>query len=67
MPRYVFYIDGIPYSGVGKKLEIVVKNIVCGRKVKSNVVVNPGSLALYEPFFNSEEMASRSRQELSRL
>jgi hypothetical protein len=52
----VSYIADILYSGVGKKLGIVVKK-----------VANPESLALFEPFFNSEEMARQSRRALSRL
>lgn len=67
VPKYVFYIADIPYPGVVKKLEIVIKNIVCGRKVKSNVVANLESLALYEPFFTSEEIAGQSRGELAKL
>jgi acetoacetyl-CoA synthetase len=59
VPKYIFYIDDIPYSGVGKKLEVMVKKIVCGRQVKSNVVGNPDSLALYEPFLNPEKIAPK--------
>ncbi|PVH76699.1 acetyl-CoA synthetase-like protein [Cadophora sp. DSE1049] len=55
VPRHVFYVNVIPHSIVGKKLEILVKNIVNGRKVKSNVVVNPESLKIYERFFDLEK------------
>jgi acetoacetyl-CoA synthetase len=67
VPKFFFYIDDIPYSNVGKKLETVVKNIVCGRQVKSSVVGNPESLALYEPYFKSEEMARKRALEFSKL
>jgi acetoacetyl-CoA synthetase len=67
VPKFVFYIDDIPYSSVGKKLETVVKNIVCGRLVKVNIVGNPESLVLYEPYFNSEEMARKRITEPSKL
>ena len=59
VPRYVFYVDAIPHSIVGKKLEILVKNIVSGRKVTSNVVVNPESLAIYEGFFDLENAVKK--------
>ncbi|OCK75425.1 acetoacetyl-synthase [Lepidopterella palustris CBS 459.81] len=56
VPRYVFYVDDIPYSHVGKKLEILVKNIVCGRADgKSSVVANPECLRDYARFFDVEE------------
>ncbi|CZR52475.1 related to Acetoacetyl-CoA synthetase [Phialocephala subalpina] len=55
IPKHVFYVDAIPHSVVGKKLEILVKNVVNGRKVKSSVVVNPESLMIYERFFDLEK------------
>lgn len=57
MPKYVFYVNDIPYSNVGKKLEILVKNIISGRKAESTVVANPESLALYERYFHIEQAA----------
>ncbi|OCL02148.1 acetoacetyl-synthase [Glonium stellatum] len=44
VPKYIFYVDDIPYSYVGKKLEILVKNIISGRGAKINVMANPECL-----------------------
>lgn len=55
IPKYVFYVDDIPYSNVGKKLEITVKNIICGRKFEPSVVANPESLPLYQKYYRIEE------------
>jgi acetoacetyl-CoA synthetase len=67
VPRYIFYVHDIPYSLVGKKLEILVKNVVCGRKVKSNVLANPTSLQIYEKFFHLEEATKEEERVLSKL
>ena len=55
VPKHVFYVDAIPHSIVGKKLEILVKQIVNGQKIKNSVVVNPESIAIYEQFFDLEK------------
>jgi acetoacetyl-CoA synthetase len=67
IPKYIFYVDDIPYSGVGKKLEVVVKNIVCGRQVKSNVIANPESLELYRPYFDIEKIVFQEREQSAKL
>jgi acetoacetyl-CoA synthetase len=65
VPRYVFYVEDIPYSVVGKKLEILVKNIISGITAESTVVANPESLNAYRKYFAIEEAAARD--ENSRL
>lgn len=67
VPKYVFYIDDIPHSLVGKKLEILVKGLVSGRKIASNVVANPASLEMYEKYFKLEEIVGDEDRVLSRL
>ncbi|KAL2061481.1 hypothetical protein VTL71DRAFT_6858 [Oculimacula yallundae] len=64
VPRYVFYVNDIPYSGVGKKLEILVKNIISGREAKSTVVANPESLKLYRRYFDIEKASSIEKKKL---
>ncbi|RMJ08334.1 hypothetical protein CDV36_012039 [Fusarium kuroshium] len=54
VPKYVFYVDDIPYSNVGKKLEIIVKKIINGQKAESTVVANPDSLLIYYQYFDIE-------------
>lgn len=54
VPKYIFYVDDIPYSNVGKKLEIIVKKIVNGQKTESTVVANPQSLSTYYKYFDIE-------------
>lgn len=57
VPKYIFFVDGIPYSNVGKKLEILVKKIINGQKAESTVVANPESLPGYRRFFDIEKAA----------
>ncbi|KIW30206.1 acetoacetate-CoA ligase [Cladophialophora immunda] len=57
VPKYVFYVDDIPYSNVGKKLEILVKKIISGHKAESTVVANPESLPLYQKYYDIERAA----------
>jgi acetoacetyl-CoA synthetase len=57
VPKYIFYVDDIPHSHVGKKLEILVKNVISGRDSKSNVVANPEAVGLYQKYFNVEGAA----------
>ena len=68
IPRYIFYVDDIPYSKVGKKLEITVKNIISGRNIESSVVANPESLSIYEKYFHVEEVVRYGNDiEIARL
>jgi len=39
-------------------LEILVKNIIAGRKAESSVVADPESLALYKKYYSIEEAAA---------
>ena len=58
VPKHVFYVEDIPYSHVGKKLEILVKKIISGQAVaQSHVVANPESIRLYEKFYDIEKVA----------
>jgi len=56
VPKHVFYVADIPYSLVGKKLEILVKGIVSGRNPTSNVLANPESVEIYKKFARIEEV-----------
>jgi acetoacetyl-CoA synthetase len=68
VPKHTFYVDDIPYSFVGKKLEIAVKNIVSGRgKSESTVVANPESLQLYTKYYQIEKAAKREEGALAKL
>jgi len=45
VPAIITECPDIPYTVNGKKIEVAVKNVVCGRPViASNTVANPGSL-----------------------
>lgn len=51
VPKYIFQVADIPYTLTGKKCEINVKNIVCGRRISvGGTVANPESLKLYENY-----------------
>jgi acetoacetyl-CoA synthetase len=53
---------------MGKKIELAVKQIVSGRKIKpSGAVANTESLKLYEQFFELEKLAAQDRLRLSKL
>jgi len=58
VPKYIFETPEIPTSHVGKKVEISVKHILCGRNVApSTTLANPGSLDFYRRFVDIEKMA----------
>jgi acetoacetyl-CoA synthetase len=68
VPRYIFEIADIPYTVNGKKCEINVKHIVCGRETTvSGTVANPESLKLYEPYFNIERIVAAGGVHIARL
>ncbi|KAJ8584275.1 acetoacetate-CoA ligase [Rhizopogon salebrosus TDB-379] len=55
VPAYVFETTDIPYTVNGKKIEIVVKQIVSGSNLKpSGTVANPESLNLYYKYKDIE-------------
>jgi len=51
IPAFVFQTHEIPCTVNGKKVELPVKQIVCGKRVKpSSTLANPGSLEYYYAF-----------------
>lgn len=51
VPKYIFEVEDIPYTVNGKKCEINVKHIVCGRDMAvSGTVANPQALKFYTRF-----------------
>lgn len=51
VPAFVFETPEIPTTVNGKKVELPVKQIVCGKKIKpSGTLANPGSLEFYYRF-----------------
>ncbi|EJD05262.1 acetoacetyl-CoA synthetase [Fomitiporia mediterranea MF3/22] len=55
VPAYIFEVDDIPYTVNSKKIEIAVKQIVSGSKLKpSGTVANPESLKQYYRFYEIE-------------
>ncbi|KAH7142126.1 acetoacetyl-synthase [Dactylonectria macrodidyma] len=51
VPRFIFEVTDIPYTVNGKKCELAVKHVVCGRRVAvSPTVANPDALKLYLRF-----------------
>ena len=62
VPRYMFQVYNIPHTMNGKKVEMLVKDIVSGRDVKvSPTVVNPECLDFYKQFINTEEASARQQ------
>ena len=51
VPKFIFEVAEIPYTLTGKKCEINVKNIVCGRELSvGGTLANPKSLRLYQKY-----------------
>jgi acetoacetyl-CoA synthetase len=68
VPKYVFEVPDIPYTINGKKIEVAVKQIVCGMDiVPSGAVANPEALAYYKSFYEIEQVASRLEKNPSEL
>ncbi|EXJ63370.1 acetoacetate-CoA ligase [Cladophialophora psammophila CBS 110553] len=62
VPKHIFEVPEIPYTINGKKIELVVKQIVSGRKViPSGAVANPGSLKFYERFVDLKALTKSER------
>ncbi|USP72801.1 Acetoacetyl-CoA synthetase [Curvularia clavata] len=60
VPRWVFQTWEIPTTVNLKKVELPVKQIVSGKKIKpSGTLLNPQSLKFYEQFFHVEEVVER--------
>ncbi|KAF1833982.1 acetyl-CoA synthetase-like protein [Decorospora gaudefroyi] len=64
VPRHVFQTWDIPTTVNLKKVELPVKQIVSGKKIKpSGTLANPESLKFYEQFAEVEEMVERLSRE----
>ncbi|KAJ9653031.1 hypothetical protein H2198_007737 [Neophaeococcomyces mojaviensis] len=57
VPKFVFPTPEIPTTVNGKKVELPVKQIVCGKKIRpSGTLANPGSLEYYYRFAEDENL-----------
>ncbi|KAF2673050.1 acetoacetate-CoA ligase [Microthyrium microscopicum] len=64
-PKHVFETKGIPQTINGKKVELPVKQIVSGHKVKaSSTLANPESLDFYYQFAKIEELERTEKAKL---
>ncbi|ORY75798.1 acetoacetate-CoA ligase [Protomyces lactucae-debilis] len=62
VPRYVFMVKDIPMTINGKKVEIVVKQIVSGQTPKvSATVANPECLEEYKQYARIEEVVRQAK------
>ncbi|KAM3444677.1 hypothetical protein NHJ13734_001179 [Beauveria thailandica] len=58
VPKYIFEIPEIPTTVNGKKVELPVKKIICGKTVKpSGTLLNPESLDYFYRFQNIQDLA----------
>jgi acetoacetyl-CoA synthetase len=65
VPRYVFETLDIPTTINYKKVELPVKQILCGKKVKPSASLrNPEALEYYYQFVEIEEAAGRGMAKL---
>ncbi|EXJ71833.1 acetoacetate-CoA ligase [Cladophialophora psammophila CBS 110553] len=68
VPKYIFQVPEIPYTINGKKVEIAVKQIVCGTSITpSSTVANPQSLKFFEQFLEVEQAARGSESPSAKL
>ncbi|RVX67835.1 hypothetical protein B0A52_07763 [Exophiala mesophila] len=62
VPKFIFQIREIPYTVNGKKVELAIKKIISGEKVKaSSTVRNPQCLADFEKYVTVEREPRSSR------
>lgn len=62
VPRFIIPVDEIPMTVNGKKVETLVKEVICtgkSPKVVSSTVSNPGCLEDFKRFFVLEERTSK--------
>lgn len=65
VPKYVFETPDIPTTINFKKVELPVKQILCGKRVVPSVTLrNPGSLDYFYQFVNIERAATRDMARL---
>ncbi|MCJ1353160.1 MAG: hypothetical protein MMC33_003145 [Icmadophila ericetorum] len=65
VPKYIFETPEIPTTINGKKIELPVKYIVSGQKIKpSGTLANPYCLKYYEKFVDVEKAAAEQRSKL---
>ncbi|KAM3513668.1 hypothetical protein MY11210_002679 [Beauveria gryllotalpidicola] len=58
VPKYIFEIPDIPTTVNGKKVELPVKKIICGKTVKpSGTLLNPESLDYFYRFQKIQDLA----------
>jgi acetoacetyl-CoA synthetase len=51
VPAFIFEVQDIPYTSNGKRIENLVRNVVCGDKISSGgMAVNPECLKLFEQY-----------------
>lgn len=63
VPKYVFQVQEIPYTGNGKKVEVLVKKVVSGKEAKiSPTIANPESLKGYRQFVRVEDINKRQER-----
>ncbi|KAK5071597.1 hypothetical protein LTR64_004624 [Lithohypha guttulata] len=61
VPKYIFETPEIPMTINGKKVELPVKQVVSGFKIKpSSTLTNPGCLAYYAEFAEDEKLSTAS-------
>lgn len=62
VPTFIFEVPEIPYTINGKKIEIAVKQIVSGNRIKpSGSIANPDCLKFYERFHDIERMVAETK------
>ena len=61
-PAYIFEVQDIPYTMSGKRIEALVRDVVCGRTTKaSEMAINPESLEEYRKFVDLPIIATKPR------
>uniref|UniRef100_A0A0W0G8L3 Acetoacetyl-synthetase n=1 Tax=Moniliophthora roreri TaxID=221103 RepID=A0A0W0G8L3_MONRR len=65
VPKFIVEVESIPYTTNGKKMEVAVKQIVSGTRLKpSGAVANPESLEQYYKYQQDSELSRASDTKL---
>ena len=62
VPAHILEVNDIPYTMNGKRIEALVREVVCGRTPKvGGMAVNPESLEEYKKFVDLPTTAARAK------
>ena len=62
VPAHILEVKDIPYTMNGKRIEALVRDVVCGRELKvGGMAINPESLEEYRKFVDLPTITTRAK------